>query len=76
MRVCVTAMVLSGRQGWQSMKIATSPTMSYNGATEATVRLSATSIDFGAFDQSAVNVGGDILVSAGGNSSDSGASLP
>ncbi|WP_246530286.1 filamentous haemagglutinin family protein [Paraburkholderia podalyriae] len=57
---------------WQWMQITASPTV-INGTYTP---LSRSSIDFGAFDQGVMSVGGNVSVSAGGNISDLAVSLP
>ncbi|MEW6342584.1 MAG: filamentous hemagglutinin family protein [Pseudomonadota bacterium] len=63
---------------WQWMEVTANPTVSINSATGAYVfaPLSGTSIDFGAFDQGVMSVGGNVSVNAGGNISDLAVSLP
>ncbi|WCM18167.1 filamentous hemagglutinin family protein [Paraburkholderia bryophila] len=58
---------------WQWMEIAANPTVS-KGA--IVTPLAQTSIDFGAFDQGVMSVGGNVSVSAGGTISDLAVSLP
>ena len=61
---------------WQWMEVTANPTVSYYGKTYTFVPLSGTSIDFGAFDQGVMSVGGNVSVNAGGNISDLAVSLP
>ncbi|TRY23261.1 hypothetical protein FOI67_17950, partial [Geobacillus sp. LEMMJ02] len=58
---------------WQWMQISPGATSS-NGAIVAP--LTRSSIDFGAFDQGVMSVGGNVSISAGGNISDLAVSLP
>lgn len=59
---------------WQWMQIG-NPTGSV-GATTPVIQTVQTSINFGAFDQGVLSVGGNVSVSAGGNISDLSVSLP
>ena len=58
---------------WQWMQITPNATAS---APSAFVPLTRTSIDFGAFGQGIMSVGGNVSISAGGNVADLGVSLP
>ncbi|MCX4161663.1 MULTISPECIES: filamentous haemagglutinin family protein [Paraburkholderia] len=58
---------------WQWMEITATPTIN-NG--NSFVPLSRSSIDFGAFDQGIMSVGGNVSISAGAKISDLAASLP
>lgn len=59
---------------WQWMQITPVKTFAAGGAIVAP--LTRSSIDFGAFDQGVMSVGGNVSISAGGNISDLGVSLP
>jgi len=59
---------------WPWLEIGANP--SVNAATQAILPISQTSIDFGAFDQGVMSVGGNVSVSAGGNIQDLAVSLP
>jgi filamentous hemagglutinin family protein len=59
---------------WQWMEVG-NPT-GLVGSTTPTTQTIQTSIDFGAFDQGVMSVGGNVSVSAGGNISDLAVSLP
>ncbi|KDB08115.1 filamentous hemagglutinin family outer membrane protein [Burkholderia sp. lig30] len=61
---------------WQWMEITPTATYIYNGSVATLKPLARTSIDFGAFDQGIMSVGGNVSVSAGGNISDLAVSLP
>lgn len=61
---------------WQWMQITAVPTVTSDNGTNIYSQISQTSIDFGAFDQGVMSVGGNISVSAGGNISDLAVSLP
>ncbi|KLU24892.1 filamentous hemagglutinin [Caballeronia mineralivorans PML1(12)] len=65
-----------GQFWWQWMQITASPTASANSGSMSYVPLTRTSINFGAFDQGVMSVGGNVSVSAGGNISDLAVSLP
>ncbi|MGZ2747138.1 filamentous haemagglutinin family protein [Burkholderia stagnalis] len=58
---------------WQWMQITPSATAP---ASSAFIPLTRTSIDFGAFGQGIMSVGGNVSISAGGNIADLGVSLP
>ncbi|WP_081935627.1 filamentous haemagglutinin family protein [Burkholderia sp. 9120] len=62
-----------GQFWWQWMQITASRTASTVGITTL---LNRTSIDFGAFDQGVMSVGGNVSISADGNISDLAVSLP
>ncbi|MEK7889081.1 filamentous hemagglutinin family protein [Burkholderia contaminans] len=62
-----------GQFWWQWMQVAAKPTWLGSGKF---VPLDRTSIDFGAFDQGVMSIGGNISISAGGNVTDLGVSLP
>lgn len=62
-----------GQYWWQWMQITAGATAS-NG--EIVAPLTRSSIDFGAFGQGVLSVGGNVSISAGGNISDFAASLP
>ncbi|MEQ5842775.1 filamentous hemagglutinin family protein [Paraburkholderia acidicola] len=57
---------------WQWMEITAAPTFTTSGL----AFLTRSSIDFGAFDQGIMSVGGNVSISAGGNISDLAASSP
>ncbi|WP_442854987.1 filamentous haemagglutinin family protein [Burkholderia sp. MSMB1552] len=59
---------------WQWMQITPGETADISGAILA--RLTRSSIDFGAFGQGVMSVGGNVSISAGGNISDLAVSLP
>jgi filamentous hemagglutinin family protein len=63
---------------WQWMEVGANPSVSRNQSTAVVTLtpLTQTSIDFGAFDQGVMSVGGNVSVSAGGNISDLAVSLP
>ena len=55
------------------MQVTAKPTLLDGGKF---VALDRTSIDFGAFDQGVMSVGGNVMINAGGNIADLGVSLP
>ncbi|RQS65156.1 filamentous hemagglutinin N-terminal domain-containing protein [Burkholderia sp. Bp8963] len=62
---------------WQWMEITPYRTSNSNSSGAITyLPITRTSIDFGAFDQGVMSVGGNVSVSAGGNIADLGVSLP
>ncbi|WP_017775087.1 filamentous haemagglutinin family protein [Paraburkholderia kururiensis] len=61
---------------WQWMQITASPTVINANNKITYLPLSNSSIDFGAFDQGVMSVGGNVSVSANGNISDLAVSLP
>ena len=62
-----------GQFWWQWMQVTAKPTLLDGGKF---VALDRTSIDFGAFDQGVMSVGGNVMINAGGNIADLGVSLP
>ena len=64
----------TGQFWWQWMEVTATPTNS--GGQGPFVPLTRSSIDFGAFGQGIMSVGGNVSISAGGNISDLGASSP
>lgn len=78
-----TSGTLTGRAGantsqfwWQWMEITPTATYTFSNNVATLNPLARTSIDFGAFDQGIMSVGGNVSVSAGGNISDLAVSLP
>ncbi|MGY4208612.1 filamentous hemagglutinin family protein [Burkholderia sp. PvR073] len=76
-----TAGTISGQAGapiaqfwWQWMQVTGKPTIVSGSSSYG--RLDRTSIDFGAFNQGVMSVGGNVAISAGGNIVDLGVSLP
>ncbi|OMG71673.1 filamentous haemagglutinin family protein [Burkholderia ubonensis] len=72
---------ISGRAGasigqfwWQWMQVTAKPTIVTGGS--GYVPIDRTSIDFGAFGQGVMSVGGNVSINAGGNIADLGVSLP
>ncbi|WP_196494522.1 filamentous haemagglutinin family protein, partial [Burkholderia pseudomultivorans] len=65
-----------GQFWWQWMQVRDQPTAKYNGTTYAFSPINRTSIDFGAFDQGILSVGGNVSIDAGGNITDLAVSLP
>ncbi|MCA8094052.1 filamentous hemagglutinin family protein [Burkholderia anthina] len=63
-----------GQFWWQWMQVTGKPTIASGSSGD--VPLNRTSIDFGAFDQGVMSVGGNVAISAGGNIADLGVSLP
>ncbi|SIO09655.1 filamentous haemagglutinin family protein [Paraburkholderia phenazinium] len=61
---------------WQWMEVTGTPTVVQIGGNNTYLPIDQTSIDFGAFDQGVMSVGGNVSVSAGGNISDLAVSLP
>ncbi|WP_245982618.1 filamentous haemagglutinin family protein [Trinickia fusca] len=62
---------------WPWMEITASPTIvQSSGVITSFTPLAGTSIDFGAFDQGIMSVGGNVAIDAGRNVSDLGVSLP
>ncbi len=61
---------------WQWMELGPSPTVSTKNAATTLTQITQTSIDFGAFDQGVMSVGGNVSVSAGHDISDLAVSLP
>lgn len=62
-----------GQFWWQWMQVTAKPTWQDSGKF---VPLDRTSIDFGAFDQGVMSVGGNVSINAGGTIADLGVSLP
>ncbi|WP_175049953.1 filamentous haemagglutinin family protein [Paraburkholderia sediminicola] len=63
---------------WQWMQITGNPTVTQNSQTGGSnfTQINQTSIDFGAFGQGVMSVGGNVSVSSGGNITDLAVSLP
>ncbi|MFL9866766.1 filamentous hemagglutinin family protein [Paraburkholderia fungorum] len=63
---------------WQWMQITGSPTVTQNSQTGGSnfTQINQTSIDFGAFGQGVMSVGGNVSVRSGGNITDLAVSLP
>ncbi|GLU31844.1 hypothetical protein Busp01_16860 [Trinickia caryophylli] len=61
---------------WPWMEVGPVPTVTFNGGTPVLADISRTSINFGAFGQGVMSVGGDVSITAGRNISDLGVSLP
>ncbi|WGS45968.1 filamentous hemagglutinin family protein [Burkholderia sp. JSH-S8] len=65
-----------GQYWWQWMQISPGKTVTSDSSVTTYTPLARTSIDFGAFGQGVMSVGGNVSVSAGGNISDLAVSLP
>jgi len=69
---------LNSQFWWQWMGVTAAPTVSTNGVTDITTltQITQTSINFGAFDQGVMSVGGNVTIAAGGNITNLAVSLP